>query len=284
MEVIVGKLAGFCPGVTNTISKAEEVLKENGTIYCLGQIVHNGQVVKSLEEKGMITINSIEDAPDGSKVIFRAHGEAEIIYNRAKEKNLEVFDLTCGKVKSIHNKIINYRDKAFIIILGNPEHPEVIGTKGFAGANSFVVSSEDDILDAYMEYEKTCLGLVYIVAQTTFSSIHFDVLSEEIKKNFHEVDCVIDKTICMATEQRQRETKELSKIVNKMIIIGGKHSANTVELAKVSEENCENVYLVETVNDLKDVVFLETDKVGVMAGASTPNESIEEIKRYLNNF
>ena len=284
MEVIVGKLAGFCPGVTNTVSRVDELLKNNDKLYCLGEIVHNGQVIKKLESKGMITVNNIEDVPDGSKVIFRAHGEAEIVYNRANEKKLEIYDLTCGKVKSIHKKVVNYRDKAFIIILGNKNHPEVIGTKGFAGANSFVINSEDDILDAYIEYEKTCLGLVYIVAQTTFSSVCFDILAEEIKKNFHEADCVIDKTICMATEQRQRETRELSKIVNKMVIIGGKHSANTTELAKLSEENCENVYLVETANELENVKFVSDDKVGVMAGASTPSDSIEEVKKFLSNF
>ena len=281
MEIIVGKYAGFCSGVANTVSKAEEEVKK-GKIYCLGELVHNGQVINSLEKKGMITVDNIEDVPNNSRIIFRAHGEPKTTYTRAEEKGLEVVDLTCGKVKSIHNKVQKYSDKAFIIIIGKKKHPEVIGTKGFAGENSFVVENEDDILDAYMEYEKTNLGLVYIVAQTTFSSKIFDVLAEEIKKNFCEADCVIDKTICMATEQRQGETKELAKIVDKMIIIGGKNSSNTKELAKLAEEKCKNVYLIETVDELTNAKFSKEDKVGIMAGASTPQKSIEEVSNFLN--
>lgn len=280
MEIIVGKYAGFCPGVANTVKRAEEEL-EKGKIYCLGEIVHNGQVIHSLEEKGMITVENLEEVPNGSRVIFRAHGESKTVYERAEKKGLEVVDLTCGKVKSIHIKVEKYSKNAFIIIVGKKGHPEVIGTKSFAGDNSFVVEDEDDILDAYMEYEKTNLGLVYVVAQTTCSSKKFDILAEEIKKNFYEADCIIDKTVCMATEQRQGETKELAKIVNKMVIIGGKHSSNTKELAKLAEENCEKVYLVETVEELKDAKFLENDKVGIMAGASTPQKSIDEIVNFL---
>ncbi len=281
MDVIVGKLAGFCAGVKNTVSRAEELLNENNKIYCLGEIIHNGQVIKKLEEKGMVTVNDIENIPDGEKVIFRAHGESESIYVRAREKNLDIIDLTCGKVRLIHDKVKKYNQKAFIIILGKKTHPEIVGTKGYAGDNYYIVENGDDILDAYMEFEKTGLNLVYIVAQTTFSSKYFDELSKEIEKNFYEVDCVIDKTICMATEERQKEVREMSKTVNKMIIIGGKHSSNTKELANIAQENCENVYLVETVYELKGVSFLDSDKVGIMAGASTPMESIIEVENYL---
>lgn len=285
MEIIVGKSAGFCAGVTNTVSKAKELIsKSESSIYCLGEIIHNGQVIKRLEDDGMITINDIEDAPDGAKVIFRAHGEPEEIYKRAEEKNIEVIDLTCGKVKLIHDKVKKYKDKAFIIIIGKSSHPEVIATKSFAGINSFVLSDESEILDAYMEYEKTDLGLVYVVSQTTFSSKKFEYLSEEIKHNFYEVDCIIDNTICMATEERQKETRELSKAVDTMIIIGGKNSSNTKELANVAKENCKNVYFIETVDELNKDDFLKSDKVGIMAGASTPKESIEEVTNYLSKL
>lgn len=282
MEIIVGKMAGFCQGVENTVNKAEELLKQNKNVYCLGEIVHNGQVIKKLESNGMITVNSIEEIPNDSTVIFRAHGEAKSIYNKAIEKNLKVVDLTCGKVKSIHNKVEKYVDKAFIIIIGKKNHPEVIGTKGFCLDNSYIIEDENDILDAYIEYEKTLLGLVYIVSQTTFSSRYFDILSEEIKKNFYEADCIIDKTICMATEQRQIETREISKKVNSMVIIGGKHSSNTKELANVAMENCGKVYLIETVDELNNIDFSNDDKIGIMAGASTPKQSINEVVDYLN--
>lgn len=281
MEVIVGKTSGFCFGVDNAVSGAQKVLKENRNVYCLGEIIHNEQVIKSLEDCGMKTVDNLNDVPEGEKVIFRAHGEAKKVYELAEKRNLKIFDFTCPKVKAIHMKIQREKENSFIIIIGKKNHPEIIGTKGFAGENSYVVESEDDILDAYMEYEKTNLGRVYIFSQTTFSSSKFDKIVEEIQLNFYEADVFVDKTICDSTENRQQETREISKRVNKMIIIGGKNSSNTKELAKVAEENCNQVYLVQTVDDLKSVKFSKEDKIGIMAGASTPQKSVEQIVDFL---
>lgn len=277
MEVIVGKTSGFCFGVDNAVKGAQKVIKDNGSVYCLGEIIHNEQVIKSLEDYGMITVDNLNDIPEGEKVIFRAHGEAKKVYEMAEKKNLKIFDFTCPKVKAIHMKVQREKENSFIIIIGKKNHPEIIGTKGFAGENSYVVESEDDILDAYMEYEKTNLGRVYVFSQTTFSSSKFDKIVEEIQTNFYEADVFVDKTICDSTENRQQETRELSKKVNKMIIIGGKNSSNTKELAKVAEENCNQVYLVQTVDDLNGVEFSSEDNIGIMAGASTPEKSIEQI-------
>lgn len=284
MEVIVGKLAGFCPGVESTIKRAQQILEEKNKIYCLGEIVHNKQVIQSLENQGMITVEELEEVPDNSVLIFRAHGEPEYKYEIAKQKNLELHDLTCGNVISIHKKVQKERDDSFIIILGKKKHPEVLGTKGFAGENSYVIETEDDILDAYMEYEKTDLGRVYVVGQTTISSTYFDKLAEEVENNFIEAEVVIDKTICNATEIRQKETLEMSKKYNTMIIIGGKNSSNTKELAKIAEANSKNVYSVETINDIKQIDFSGIKEIGIMAGASTPKDIINEVKEYLENL
>ncbi len=282
MEVIVGKYAGFCPGVNFTVSKAEESLgKEN--LFCLGEIIHNEQVIKKLESNGMKTVSDIEEVPNGAKLIFRAHGEPKWIYDRAEEKGVEVLDLTCGKVRVIHQKVEKQIGKSFIIIVGKKNHPEVIGTKGFAGDNSYIIESSDDILPAYMEYEKTGLGKVYIVAQTTFSSKKFDELVDEIRENFAEAVVAVDKTICNTTEIRQKEVSELSKDMSKMIIIGGKNSSNTKELARIAEQNCPNVMLVQTADDLNGVAFNESDKIGIVAGASTPNYVIEDVKKFIEN-
>lgn len=277
MEIIVGKLSGFCPGVKNTIKKAEIALKEKKEVYCLGEIIHNGQVIKSLENKGMITVNNIEDIPNGENVIFRAHGEPEISYEKAEKKNLKIIDLTCGNVKIIHDKVKEKKENYFIIILGNKKHPEVIGTKGFSGKNSYVIESEDDILDAYIECEKSNLRQVYIVSQTTFGDKEFEELALEIEKNFVEFNIIKDKTLCNATEKRQKEVEEISKMVNSMVVIGGKHSANSKELAKISEKNCRQVYFVETAEELKNADFSGIEKVGVMAGASTPQKDIDDV-------
>ena len=284
MEVIVGKLAGFCPGVSNAVKMAEKCLEDKKRVFCLGELVHNGQVINSLEKKGMITVNDINQIPDGENVIFRAHGEAENVYEIARNKNLNLIDLTCGKVKVIHDIVKKQSKNSFIIILGKKSHPEVIGTKGFAGENSFVIENEDDIIDAYMEYEKTNLGRVYIVCQTTMSSKYFDELASEVENNFIEAEVIIDKTVCNATEERQKEVKEISQKVNNMIIIGGKNSSNTRELAEIAKKNCGNVYVIETAEDLKNVDFSNINEIGIMAGTSTPQESIENVKCLLAKY
>lgn len=281
MEVYIGKTSGFCLGVKIAIDKAKAATAEKKKIYCLGEIVHNKQVVKSLEDNGMITIDNIEEVPDGEIVIFRAHGEAKKIYERAKEKNLQIIDTTCGKVKAIHEKVEREKESSFIIIIGKKNHPEIIGTKGFAGDNSFIIENEDDILDAYIEYEKTNLGKVFVVAQTTFSSKLFDEIVEQVQTNFIEADVIVDKTICDATEIRQAETSKMSKEFHYMFVIGGKNSSNTKELVKIAQTNCENVYNIETVEEIKNLKFDANEKAGIIAGASTPQESICNVKEYL---
>lgn len=284
MEVVVGKLAGFCFGVNHAVVEANKLIDNEKNVYCLGEIVHNAQVIEKLEAKGMKTVESLDEVPDGSTVIFRAHGEAESVYKKAESKNLKVVDLTCGKVKAIHIKVSRNKVDSFIIIIGKKTHPEVIGIKGFAGENSFVIQSEDDIFDAYMEYEKTNLGKVFVVSQTTFSSARFDDIREEIETNFCEAEVVVDKTICDATENRQLETRQLAKEIHKMVVIGGKNSSNTKELVKIAEESCQNVFAIETVDEIKDIDFSGINSVGIMAGASTPKESIIDVKDYLESI
>lgn len=281
MEIICGKLNGFCAGVNYTIKKATELLENtNETIYCLGEIIHNERVIEELENKGMITINDINEAPNNSKVIFRAHGEAKEIYEIANSKNIKIFDLTCGKIKIIRNKIEKNKDDSFIIIIGKKNHPETIGNISFTKPFGSIIETIDDINSVYEEFKLSNLKKVYIIAQTTFSSKKYDEYVNIIKDTFKDTKIIIDKTICDATENRQTEANELSKTVDKMIIIGGKHSSNTKELAKITEKNCET-YLIQTIEDLKDCEFNETDKIGVISGASTPLNAINEIIDYL---
>ncbi len=285
MKIECGKLCGFCSGVNYTINKALEVLSNEDDIYCLGQIVHNERVIKSLEEKGMVTVNNIDDVPDNSKLIIRAHGEVKDVFLVAKKRNIEIIDLTCGKIKVILKKIEKEMDKSFIIIIGKKNHPETIGTLSYAGDNSSVVEDEDDILITNEKLKKSRLSRVYIVSQTTFSSRKFDELITKIKNVFDcNIDIVVDKTICDVTEKRQKEVFELSSRVDKMIIIGGKNSSNTKELAKISKNNCDQSFLVQTKDDLKNIVFSSEDNVGIMAGASTPREIIDEVIDYLNTL
>ena len=284
MNIIVGELSGFCAGVTYTVNKAKEILNTHKKVYCLGEIVHNEKVIKMLEDEGMITVDSIEDVPNGEKVIFRAHGEAESIYKRAEEKNLEILDLTCGKVRRIHLEVQRERQSKFIIIIGKKTHPETIGTNGFAGENSIVIETIEEIPEAYSRCKESGFKEAYVVSQTTFSTLKFNELTEKIKQVFEGIDVTINNTICDATENRQKEVDELSKKVDKMIIIGGKNSSNTKELAVISEKNCKEVYLVQDKDDLKDIDFNENDVIGVVSGASTPKETVIEVYEFMRQI
>lgn len=284
MEVIVGKYAGFCGGVKSAVEKTEKAAEENKGIYCLGEVVHNRQVIENLEAKGLKIVNSIDEVPDGEKMIIRAHGEREEIYNIAEKRNIEIIDTTCGFVKSIHSKVKSASKDNFIIIIGEKEHAETIGTKGFAGENYYVVEEEADILDAYMEYEKTNLGQVYVCSQTTFKLSKFEELTEEIKNNFYEAEVFIDNTICNSTETRQNECKELSGEVDAMIVIGGQNSANTRKLVDIANENLEKVFWIQTLDNLKEESLEGINKIGIMAGASTPSYIIDEVAEYLRSM
>lgn len=281
MEVIVGKLAGFCGGVENAVKVAkEEALK--GKIYCFGELVHNKQVVEELQKEGMETVEDLNLVPDNSTVIFRAHGVKKEDYKKAVEKKLKVVDLTCGNVKIIHQKIEKREDDEFVIIIGEKNHPEVIGSESFS-KNGFVIENESDILDAYMTYEESGCSKVFVIAQTTFSSKKFDELLDEINDNFAETIVEFDKTICMATENRQAEMIKMSKEIDNMVIIGGKNSANTRKLVEIAKTNCQNVYHIQTVEDLKEIDFKSVERIGIAAGASTPKNIIEDVKRYLES-
>ena len=181
-------------------------------------------------------------------------------------------------------KVKNARKDSFVIIIGDKSHAETIGTSGFAGANYYVVEEEADILDAYMEYEKTNLGKVYVCSQTTFSSKKFDELAQEIQHNFYEAEVIVDKTICNATELRQEECAKIAKEVDAMIIIGGKNSANTKKLVDISQEKLEKVFWIQTLDNLKEEDFTGITRMGIMAGASTPSDIIVEVENYIKNL
>ena len=274
MEIIVGKNSGFCNGVNYTVNKTKEVLMNNDNVYCLGEIVHNEEVVNELERLGMITVNDINEVPNNSKVILRAHGEPLSTYEIAKNKNLKVIDLTCGKIRIIH-KDIEKHNNSFIIIIAKHNHPETIGTKGHT-KYSFVLETSDEIDDCLKAYKESKRNSIYVISQTTFNSKKFDELVSLIEKEFKGIDITINKSICNATELRQNEVIELSKKVDLMIIIGGKNSSNTKELYNLAKKNCSNTYLIQNYEDI-DFDINDNMKIGIMAGASTSNDTVSKV-------
>lgn len=280
MEIIVGKNAGFCYGVRRAVDGAISQLnnadKTNG-IYCLGEIVHNKDVVKSLEDKGMKFIEDISEA--NGLTIIRAHGVPESVYKEAKQMNIEIRDYTCPKVLKIHEIVEEYSKKGFYIFLtGSKVHPENIGTMSYCGNNYFVIENKDMIEEAISEFEKTNLNKLLLISQTTFSMEKFDIIKKIISENIDkDVDLVIKNTICAATKVRQEEVTEVAKKVNKMIIIGGKNSSNTKKLFEIASGICKDSICIENDKELECDFFTKNDKIGIMAGASTPQESIDKV-------
>lgn len=279
MEIIIGKYAGFCNGAKNAVIKTNEVL--NGSdIYSIGEIVHNEEVVKYLKNKGLIVMNSIKDIPNNAKLIVRAHGEGIELYQEAKKRNINIVDLTCGRVKLIHNKILSKKD-SFILIIGKKNHPETIAHKTYS-KTSYVIENESDIEEAYTKYLSSGKDRVYVVAQTTFNTELFNELVNKIKITFGNIE--VENTICNATNIRQQEARKIASQVDKMIVIGGKNSSNTEELAKEAGKYCSVVYLIQTKDDINKDMFNKDDVVGITAGASTPNSSINDVVDYLESI
>lgn len=279
MEIILGKHAGFCNGVRNTVEKANEILENNKIVYCLGELVHNGVLIDELSKKGLKIIKNVEEAKE--KVIIRAHGITKEIYDRLKEKKIEILDYTCPKVLGIH-KIAEkkVKENCYIILVGKKEHPESIGTISFCGENSEIIEDEDDIENAIQRFKKSKLEKLCILAQTTINVGKFDKIVEKIKQKVENVE--VKNTICNSTKVRQDETNEMSKNVDAMIIIGGRNSSNTKKLYEVAKQNCEDTYLIETYKELDKENMTKFNKIGIMAGASTPKNIIDEVIDYLN--
>lgn len=284
MEIIVGKTAGFCFGVQNAVNKTKELLKSNNNIYCLGEIVHNKQVNEELSKCGARFITDIKEAKEN--VIIRAHGEPKSTYEKANELKLKVTDLTCPKVLKIHQIAEDFSKKGYyILLIGKKTHPEIIGTISFCGEYSNIIEDEEDIEESINKVFSSGLKKVLIIVQTTFSVDKFNKLTTLIQKELENTDFKVEikNTICSATKLRQEETDEISKKVDVMIIVGGKNSSNTNKLYEIAKKNCKNSILVENKEELIKSKIDLNGKIGIMTGASTPLETIQEIVYFMTN-
>ena len=278
MNVMVANTAGFCFGVKRAVDKVyEQVLNSKEKIFTYGPIIHNEEVVNDLAKRGVQVINDENELTklNQGTVIIRSHGVSEHIYNVIKEKGLKCVDATCPFVKKIHKIVRDESQKGnYIIIIGDKNHPEVHGIKGWCVNNDIsIIKSEDEARDFTLkEAKKVC-----IVSQTTFNYNKFKDLVEIIEKKGY--DIITINTICSATEERQKEAAKIASGVDAMIVIGGKSSSNTQKLFEICKKECENTYYIQTLVDLDLRNFDSTNNVGITAGASTPNKIIEEVQR-----
>ena len=257
MKVIKAKSAGFCFGVKRAVDTVYEQVKENQNlpIYTYGPIIHNEEVVKDLEQKGVIVLRSEEelDTLEKGTVIIRSHGVAKDVYDRLESKKIQIVDATCPFVKKIHNIVQKHSEMGEnIIIIGNPEHPEVQGIKGWAGDHVEVFQTKEEAENYSCEQGKK----ICIVAQTTFNYNKFKELVEILEKKSYDVSVL--NTICNATKERQTEAQSIAETVDAMIVIGDKHSSNTQKLFEICRKACNNTYYIQTLGDLEDVYKRQT--------------------------
>ena len=276
MEITVAKSAGFCFGVQRAVDSVYKELEENsGKIYTFGPIIHNEQVVEDLNKRGIEVIDTVEQLKkikEGT-VVIRSHGVAKEIYDILEQQKLKMVDATCTFVKKIHNIVLDESNNGkTIIIIGNDNHPEVEGIKGWVNGEVIVINKEEKIEKLSLpEQTKAC-----IVSQTTFNHNKFKYLVEIIRKKGYDITVV--NTICNATHVRQVEAQKISSKVDGMIVIGGKNSSNTQKLYDICRNECENTFYVQTVKDLNLHELKSLKSIGITAGASTPKNIIEEVR------
>ena len=277
MEVRLAKTAGFCFGVRRAVDTVYgQIEKEKDPIYTYGPIVHNEMVVQELEKKGVHVLNSLEELKEltGGTVIIRAHGVGKEVYDLLERQGVNLVDATCPFVKKIHR--IAQKEEANgrrILIIGNAKHPEVEGIRGWCKAPSYVVESPEEAENLRIPAgEKLC-----IVSQTTFNYNKFEDIVEIISKKGY--DIIVLNTICSATEERQMEARQIACEADTMIVIGGRHSSNTQKLYDICKNECKNTYYIQTLVDLDLKTFESIGNVGITAGASTPNNLIEEVSK-----
>ena len=276
MEITVAKSAGFCFGVQRAVDSVYKELEENsGKIYTFGPIIHNEQVVEDLNKKGIEVIDTVEQLKEIKEgtVVISSHGVAKEIYDILEQQKLKIVDATCPFVKKIHNIVLDESNNGkTIIIIGNDNHPEVEGIKGWVNGEVIVINKEEQIEKLSLpEQTKAC-----IVSQTTFNHNKFKYLVEIIRKKGYDITVV--NTICNATHVRQVEAQKISSKVDGMIVVGGKNSSNTQKLYDICRNECENTFYVQTVKDLNLHELKSLKSIGITAGASTPKNIIEEVR------
>lgn len=278
MSVELAKTAGFCFGVKRAVDTVYQQIEQyrGEKIFTYGPIIHNEEVIKDLRSHGVEVLNDEEElkTADADVVVIRSHGVAKYIYDILEERGITCVDATCPFVKKIH-KIVAEKsaEGSYIVIVGNGEHPEVQGIRGWAGEQVTVVQTPEDAerFELPDKDQKVC-----IVAQTTFNYNKFKELVEIISKKRY--DIVVLNTICNATKERQTEARQIAARVDAMVVIGDKRSSNTQKLFEICKEECLNTYYIQTLDDFDMNQLRSVETVGITAGASTPNNIIEEVQ------
>ncbi len=284
-KITLAKTAGFCFGVNRAVAKVDELLKAGEKVCTLGPIIHNPQVVEAFRDRGVRIVNAPNEVLSDEVMVVRSHGVAKSVLDEAQSLGVTVCDVTCPFVAKIHRLVQKYTaDGAVALIAGDASHPEVIGIRGHCENDSFVFGSLEE-LESLMnseEFSKIPHNFpIVMVAQTTFRLKTWEICVKFAKK--HYTNLFLFDTICNATAERQNEAALLSKESDTMVIVGGRQSSNTAKLRDVCAANCHTV-LVETAAELEKSDFVGSSKIGITAGASTPDDIIKEVLQTMSEI
>ena len=278
MQVLLADEYGFCFGVERAVDMVEDAIQEGATVRSLGPLIHNEQEMARLGEQGVTTISEPVQIGRGETAVIRAHGVTPQVQKELEEKAAKVVDATCPFVTRVQKLAARAAEQdRHVIVVGSPDHPEMIGVKGYAPNHAFVIRDESEVANLPR------LRNPLVVSQTTIKAKTFFDTAEAIKsKTDDEVQIV--NTICSATRDRQDAARALSGMVDAFYIIGGRHSSNSVKLLAVCKEQCEKSFLIETEDEIDPSDLIGAERVGVTAGASTPEWLIQKIVQHLETI
>lgn len=272
-KIVLAEDIGFCFGVKRAVKMAEKILDRRGNLSSIGDIVHNPIVMEKLCEKGMRIVKDEKNVREGPFII-RSHGLSPLKIKKLKKKGIEIYDATCPFVKKVHHLIEKLdRENFFIIIIGNPSHPEVMALKEY-GRDVFVFDGKKITLRKKIEK-------VAIIGQTTLSFKSYFELITKLLKKIESKEIIVYNTICKVTENRQMQAEEISKKVDCVFVLGGKNSSNTTKLYRLCKSKNKNSFHIENLKEFDKIDIHNVKSAGIVSGTSTPEEFIKDVVLYL---
>lgn len=281
-KIYLASPRGFCAGVDRAIEIVELSLKRYGApIYVRHEIVHSRHVVNSLRERGAVFVETLDEVPDGTIVIFSAHGVAKEVWQEARRRNLKVIDATCPLVIKVHHEVNrDYHNAYELILIGHAGHPEVVGTLGQIPDKFHLISSVEDVENLRVENPEH----VSYVTQTTLSVDECHEIVEALNRRFPGIKGPHQEDICYATQNRQNAVKALAKFVDLILVIGSTNSSNSNRLRELAERFAIPAYLIDSYKDVRSEWLRGVESVGITAGASAPEILVTEVVSYLKEL
>ena len=282
MEVILAQPRGFCAGVVRAIETVERALElYDVPVYVLHEIVHNRRVVQDLQARGVSFVENVDDVPPGTVIIFSAHGASTAVVEQAQKRNLQIIDATCPLVTKVHRQVQRYsRQGIEVVIIGHPGHPEVEGTRGRVEGPVHVLSSPAEV-EVIQVVNPNRLGYI---TQTTLSIDDTQEVIDALKRRFSAIKGPNLKDICYATQHRQKAVHRMAKEIDLLLVVGSRNSSNSNRLREAGEQSGFPAYLIEDAKDINPAWLRGQEKIGVTAGASTPEVLVQGVLERLRGL